>query len=146
MARKIFTVIILISILLASLACININPIDRINEVRVSYGLNTLIHNPVIDYYATYRIANMTEINHDNLKRDYYALKRQGIITGKNKVYEIIAGHTGGLNLDWAMNGWLNSPHHLGVIVDPDFTDIGYANGFINNYYIVVVIFMGKVK
>lgn len=144
---KKFIIPLLILIFLVSTAfTLDVSPIDRINEVRVSYGLGTLTHNPAIDYFAEYRITHMTEINHNNVRHDYYILKSQGVFTGKYWIGEVIAYGNQIYSTNDYVNAWLASPSHKKCILKPYFTDIGYGTGIVNNYYVIVVIFMYKLN
>lgn len=139
---KLLTIILLI-LLLTSLAFTLYSPVDRINEVRVSYRLDVLQHDLLLDRFAQYRIDKMQlPFSHAGCRSDYNYFMKLNNQPISPYIGEIIAFDTDIHNSNEYVNAWLASTSHKTVMLNSRFTDIGYATGVIDNYYIVVVIFM----
>ena len=148
--KKLLLITILAVFLIGSLAFTSVGLINEINEVRTDYGIVTLNHSLILDDFAEYRLSKVdasVPLKHpDNYRKDFEKFLR---INHLKDIYgrgEIIARSTKNLNINDYIQGWLTSPPHRKAMLDGMYTDVGYCMSNINEKYVIVVEFMGKVK
>jgi uncharacterized protein YkwD len=94
--------------------------IAKINDLRRSHGLRPLQVSPSLMHSATH-------YSHVMMSRQYFGHANRIQASAKYKrlgeILEIHQGRKAGIGT--AFRDWLNSPPHLGVILDPSFTYIG---------------------
>ena len=94
--------------------------IAKVNDLRRSHGLRPLQVSPSLMHSAE-------RYSHVMMSRQYFGHANRIQASAKYKrlgeILEIHRGRQAGIGT--AFRDWLNSPPHLGVILDPSFTYVG---------------------
>jgi uncharacterized protein YkwD len=100
--------------------------IAKINDLRRSHGERPLQISPSL-MHSAHRYSGVM------MSRQYFGHASRIEASAKyRRLGEIIEIHRGRrAGISTAMNDWLNSPEHLGVMLDPSFTYVGggYTSG-----------------
>lgn len=102
--------------------------LDKTNVIRAQYGLTLLAMDPALNLSAKAKCDDMVKRNYWDHKdpdgKDPYHFFSEAGASFSKAGENLAFGYN---NAQQTLDGWVNSPTHKDNLVDPDYTNVGFA-------------------
>lgn len=119
-----------------------LQPTEKVNQIRQSYGLPLEQEYDVLDQVAASRSQDMADrhyfSHYDPQTGEILFVSDLNQLGFNTYAGEILCRAT---NPDLCWNGWLNSPEHRDALLNPIYLHYGLAESYDGSRYIVTIIF-----